>query len=355
MIALSLLVFCSLSRTSTAPIRVACVGASITAGVGTKDPTTQSYPAQLQKYLGSNYEVRNFGHSGATLARTGNLPYWGVPEFEASKDYQPQIVVIQLGTNDARPINWEKSKDVFVPQLKELVAVFRNIASHPKVFLAIPPPNYEERKENLDSAVMPLIKQAARECHATTVDFYSALDGHAELFPDKLHPNEVGATILAQAAAESIEDPAARKKSWRIVSVDSQEGGEGPARNAIDGDTYTYWHTNYSEKETKPPHEIVVDMGESATITGFRHLPRQDGGVNGRVKAFELYFSEDGKSWGSVPAAAGEFKNTASWSTLKFALPVRARYFKFRALSEWHGGPWTSVAEFDVQRALGGQ
>src|SRR5205807_1614461 len=119
---------------TNAPIRVACVGASITAGVGTKDPATQSYPAQLQRYLGPRYEVRNFGHSGATLARTGDLPYWSVPEFQAAKDFQPGIVVINLGTNDARSINWARSKNVFVPQYKELIEAFRALPGHPKVY-----------------------------------------------------------------------------------------------------------------------------------------------------------------------------------------------------------------------------
>ncbi|HVT13720.1 MAG TPA: GDSL-type esterase/lipase family protein [Fimbriimonadaceae bacterium] len=333
-----------------APIRVACIGASITTGVGTHDPATQSYPALLQRYLGPTYEVRGFGHSGATMTRKGDLPYWTVPEFKAAQDFQPQIVVIYLGTNDARKINWEKSKNVFVPQYKEMISVFRHLASSPKVFVCLPVPNFEERKENVDDAVVPLVRQISREADAPLIDIYTPLQNPA-LFPDKLHPNEEGAQLIAEAIAEAIEDPVARKKHWRVVSVDSVEEGEGPARHAIDGDTYTYWHTNYSSHETKPPHEIVVDMGEAQTIIGFRHLPRQDGGVNGRVRAFELYFSLDGKTWGS-PAMTGEIPNTANWTNLKLAAPVKARYFKFRALSEWNGGPWTSVGELDVQRAL---
>ncbi|HWA83976.1 MAG TPA: discoidin domain-containing protein [Fimbriimonadaceae bacterium] len=334
-----------------APVRVACIGASITTGVGTQNPATQSYPAQLQRFLGPGYEVRGFGHSGATMTRKGDLPYWNVREFKEAQDFLPQLVVIYLGTNDARLINWEKSKNYFVPQYKEMISVFRSLASHPKVFVCLPVPNYEERKENIDNAVVPLVRQISREADAPLIDIYAPLQNPA-LFPDKLHPNAEGAQLIAEAIAEAIEDPVARKKNWRVVSVDSVEEGEGPARNAIDGDTYTYWHTNYSSHETKPPHEIVVDMGETDTIVGFRHLPRQDGGVNGRVRAFELYFSLDGKNWGA-PALTGEIKNTADWTTLQLPEPVKARYFKFRALSEWNGGPWTSVGELDVRRAPG--
>src|SRR4051794_14908012 len=81
------------SLAAQSPVRVACVGGSTTAGVGTKDPATQGYPAQLRRLLGSHYEVRSFGRSGATLSREGDLPYWGVAEFQAAQQYAPQIVV----------------------------------------------------------------------------------------------------------------------------------------------------------------------------------------------------------------------------------------------------------------------
>jgi beta-galactosidase len=158
--------------------------------------------------------------------------------------------------------------------------------------------------------------------------------------------------MMAVAVAEAIEDPVEKKKTWKLVSADSEEAGEGPARMAIDGDSYTFWHTNYSEKETKHPHEIVVDMGREEKITAFRHLPRQDGGVNGRVRAYEVYFSKDGVEWGE-PVLKGEIKNVGGWSMLPLATAVTARFFKFRALSEWHNGPWTSVGEFDIRRAIG--
>lgn len=307
---------------SPAPTKIACVGASITYGIGTPDPATQSFPAQLQKILGPGYEVRNFGHSGATVTRGSDNPYWRVPEFKASMDFMPDVVVIHLGGNDGRPVNWVKVKNDFVPDFKALIAGYRALKSHPKVFLCLPTPAWEERKDNVANAIVPLTKQVSRETDAPVIDVYSPLQDLPQLFADKLHPNVEAAGIMAMTIAEAIEDPAAKKKNWRVVSVDSEETGEGPAKCAIDGDTYTYWHTNYSEKETKPPHEIVVDMGETEKITAFRHLPRQDGGVNGRVKGFELYFSQDGKSWGE-PALTGDIKNTSDWTTLQLPQPDR--------------------------------
>ena len=83
-------------------IRVACVGNSVTYGAGIKDRDINSYPSQLQKLLGTNYEVANFGHSGATLLKNGHKPYWEKPEFQKSKDFAPNIVIIHLGAERPR-------------------------------------------------------------------------------------------------------------------------------------------------------------------------------------------------------------------------------------------------------------
>ncbi len=334
-----------------APIRIACIGDSITAGVGTSHAPTKSYPAKLQEMLGDRYEVGNFGHSAATLSRKGWLPYWGLDELRLAKQFAPNIVVINLGTNDGDPRNWPASKNSFVPEYKDLIRTFRALPSNPKVFVCLTVPNFEKRQPIIDSAVIPLLKQISREANAPYVDLYSPLAGKVELFPDQLHPNDEGARIMAEIVAEAIEDPAARKQKWKLMSADSVEDDEGPASAAIDGDTYTHWHTRYSGGAPKHPHELVVDMAEMATFTAFKHLPRQDGGVNGRVRGFELYISKTNGSWGE-PVLKGEMPNVSIWTTLPFKQPVEGRFFRFVALSEWNGGPWTSVAELDLRRKL---
>ena len=72
------------------PLRVACIGNSITYGYLLENPSTQSYPAQLQEMLGKEYSVGNFGHSGATLLRHGHRPYFNLPEFRQALDFIPE-------------------------------------------------------------------------------------------------------------------------------------------------------------------------------------------------------------------------------------------------------------------------
>src|SRR4051812_29961221 len=95
-----------------AKIRVAAVGASITYGVGVENREKESYTARMQGMLGSGYEVRNFGVSGATMLKTGDRPYWSAKAYHDALKFEPNIVVIDLGGNDSKPRNWAH-KDSF--------------------------------------------------------------------------------------------------------------------------------------------------------------------------------------------------------------------------------------------------
>ncbi len=83
-------------------LRVACVGDSITYGARVKERKLNSYPMQLQRLLGKDYYVKNFGASGHTLMSSGDRPYISNKSFQLSKEFNPHIVVIMLGTNDVK-------------------------------------------------------------------------------------------------------------------------------------------------------------------------------------------------------------------------------------------------------------
>src|SRR5690348_3809700 len=88
-------------------LKIACIGDSITMGSGLANPAVESYPGRLQRLLGTNYVVRNYGLSGRTLLKEGDFPYWTESAFTQSKNWAPDIVIIQLGTNDSKPQNWK--------------------------------------------------------------------------------------------------------------------------------------------------------------------------------------------------------------------------------------------------------
>ena len=93
------------TRPQRRPIRVACVGNSITYGAGIPNRDANSYPAQLQAYLGDGYEVRNFGVSGTTASPQGDHPYTATAAWRASRDFAPDVVLLKMGTNDTKPQN----------------------------------------------------------------------------------------------------------------------------------------------------------------------------------------------------------------------------------------------------------
>jgi beta-galactosidase len=139
------------------------------------------------------------------------------------------------------------------------------------------------------------------------------------------------------------------KSTWKIVYVDSVEPGEGDARRAIDNDPATFWHTNWSSTQERPPHEIQIDLGRTVKLLGFAELPRQDMS-HGRIREYRFYVSPDGKDWGSS-VREGRFPNSDSLQTVRWDEPVTGRYIRLVALSEWSGEYYTTVAELDVLAA----
>ena len=137
------------------------------------------------------------------------------------------------------------------------------------------------------------------------------------------------------------------KSTWKLVSVDSYQGGN-EANKAFDNNTSTFWHTAWGANETRCPHTLVVDMARIYQVTAFTYTARTDGNSNGMVKAYEVYLSLDGKTWGS-PVVSGEFKNTASMQIAELATPTAGRYLKFVAKSEVNNNAWTSASEIGIQ------
>ncbi|MER7199910.1 hypothetical protein CG723_45205 [Streptomyces sp. CB01635] len=85
-------------------------------------------------------------------------------------------------------------------------------------------------------------------------------------------------------------------KAGITVTADSQEtvAEDGRVDNLIDDNPYTAWHTAYSPAAAPMPHRVTMDLGGSRRLAGFRYLPRQDGGTNGRVGQWTLDISDDG-------------------------------------------------------------
>ena len=198
------------AQPAAAAVKVACVGDSITAGYGAAPQ--ESYPAVLGKLLGSGYEVGNFGVSGATLMKKGDLPYWGLDAFKKAGDCAPNLVVLMLGTNDSKERNWA-GKAAFAADYRALIEHFRQLPSKPQVWVCLPAPVYGKGAFGITDPVVkneiiPLIRKVAEELQAPVIDVNAALSNHAELQPDTVHPNAAGYKLLAETIAQAIAPPA---------------------------------------------------------------------------------------------------------------------------------------------------
>jgi acyl-CoA thioesterase-1 len=200
------------------PIRVACVGDSITYGYGIADRERNSYPAQLQSLLGDRWEVRNFGVNGATALKRGTRPYSQLSAYRDATSFEPDVVILKLGTNDTNAKSWPLYKEEFFADYYDIVRSFRELGTKPRVYICIPVPLFRDRKKEYDTdkilteEVIPKIKEIGRKERLPIVDFYTAFESKSDLFPDGVHPDATGVRNMAeimfgQLTGQSVAQP----------------------------------------------------------------------------------------------------------------------------------------------------
>ena len=136
-------------------------------------------------------------------------------------------------------------------------------------------------------------------------------------------------------------------KDWKIVRVSSENTANHKfARNAIDGDSATLWHTKFTGGVAPPPHELVIDLGAEHTVRGFVYLGRQDAGWNGAIKDVEFCVSNSVEEFGR-PVAKVTLAKSKDPQEIKCPA-TKGRYVLLRALSEHGGKNFATVAELGV-------
>jgi len=184
------------------PIRVACIGDSITQGSG--------YPSKLHELLGSNYTVANFGVSGSTVSSNSKEPYMNQTAFQEAIDYHPDIVIIMLGTNDANP-DIAQNETSFETDYSQIIAAFENLEGRQLIWVLKSPPIFAQdssyNNTYLEKNLLPKIDRLADQMDLPTVDLYSAFSDHSDYFMDGVHPDSDGATLIANNVYDAITLP----------------------------------------------------------------------------------------------------------------------------------------------------
>ena len=191
------------------PVRIVCVGNSITEGFGNTSPD-KAWPGQLGRLLGKGYAVTNCGVSGTTMFKNSEVPYWETDRFVQAHEADPQILIMALGTNDADPWRWERWKGEFKSDYLDMVETFRQGGKDPIVYVCLPPPLYGPDKQPQNTVVenelIPLLREIAEEIGAQIIDYHQPLLDAADCFPDNVHPDDKGAVRMAQIAFDRIKE-----------------------------------------------------------------------------------------------------------------------------------------------------
>jgi beta-galactosidase len=100
---------------------------------------------------------------------------------------------------------------------------------------------------------------------------------------------------LAGLDAFGPDGEALPRTGWKVLWASSEETNylPGAAVHAIDGQSSTYWHSEAGASALAPPHQIVIDLGETRALGGIRYLPRAgDAQASGRIRDYRIYVSD---------------------------------------------------------------
>ncbi|SHK32964.1 GDSL-type esterase/lipase family protein [Fibrobacter sp. UWEL] len=215
---------------ASAQTRIACVGNSITYGYGLNGATT--YPQHLQYVLGGTYQVENYGNSGKMFHKASQESYWTQPEFKKAYAFEPNIVIIELGTNDSKYFfsgsegNYNYyfyeykqdsqgknyTRESLIAEMKKdyeaLIDTFLHNNHTPEIYVTLQPYANNLGWFITDSAIVnvinPMIKEVAEKKRVNVIDLHSLLNKREWLQADSVHPNEEGAKAMAEIIGESI-------------------------------------------------------------------------------------------------------------------------------------------------------
>ena len=188
-------------------VKIACVGDSITDGFGLANASLDAWPVLLNDMLGESYLVENCGQTGKTHQQGGRESYWDTYKFKKAKALNPDIVIIKLGTNDAKEANW-KNPEKFRADLNAMIDEFAALDSKPKIYLStcawVRRDAISITEDRVLNGVIPIILDTAKRRGFKVLDFHNLLRDKPELYCDDIHPNEAGALAMAQFVYKSL-------------------------------------------------------------------------------------------------------------------------------------------------------
>jgi beta-galactosidase len=239
----------------------------------------------LEKVGDTFLDLRNWGKgdlwvNGHCLGR-----YWNIGPTQTA--YAPGCW-LHAGTNEVVIL------DLVGPQLAEIAGLEKPILNelHPeKDFAQARRPKV---KLNLDAAAPVLTAQFAPGADTQEIKFSAPATGRYFCLESLSAFDGKPFAAVAELDLLDAQGNPISHNGWTIAYVDSEEREkeDGTAENAIDGQTANYWHTEWSASQPNHPHQLVLNLGKSQTISGFRYVPRQGEGA-GRIKDYQVFIGDN--------------------------------------------------------------
>ncbi len=198
-----------LPRSREDRIRIAAVGDSNTYGAGVlfRGRGRRSYPGRLEQLLGDGYQVLNYGVNRCTLQHEGDWPYDATPQATASLHAGADIVLVMLGSNDARGDNWNAER--YETQLAAFVERYRTRGA--TVFLLTPPVAFPNRRgvheRIIADEVAPIVRTVASRLGVDLIDVFDVTRRSVTRHPDGIHLDVRASGIVAETVAETLQIP----------------------------------------------------------------------------------------------------------------------------------------------------
>ena len=348
---IAILCFGQLVMAQKAAIKIACIGDSVTAGYLLGNAGSESYPSQLQALMGESYQIGNFGNSGATLLKNGHKPYYKTKEFADAIAFNPDIAIIHLGLNDTDPRNWPNYKEEFDADYSWLIDTLKKQNPAIKIFICKMTPIFNEHPRFKSGTrdwywqIQSHIANIAKANQVGIIDLHQNLYTRPDLFPDALHPNKEGASILAKTVYQNITqdfgglklgtvftDNMVLQRNQPITIYGIANGGDvvevsfKEQKKSATTNEYGKWEVVFLAQIQGGPYEMTVKSNQKSIV--LKNILIGDvwfcSGQSNMV--FQLQQSENGNE------------------EIKKGLPnARIRLFNFKDLRETDNTIWDSI------------
>lgn len=203
----------SAPKVNSSKKHIACIGDSVTFGNGVWPfHHYQSYPAYLNKYVGNEYQVLNYGLSGRTLMNEADHPYTSEKFYNISHEVKADVYIIMLGSNDSKNHNWKYAGENginYKNELKEFANSYISLENSPTVYLMQPPKAFKKayKIDNniISNDIHRIVKEVGDELSIGVIDIYTLTENHRGWFMDGVHPNSNGDKQIANYIYSQIE------------------------------------------------------------------------------------------------------------------------------------------------------